>query len=448
MSFEPTRREFLYQSVGLAAATRLGRAAAVTPRIWPGFPLYSQFSPKVPVWCVTPKLQGCLHRFFDTSPVSPSGRYLGVTRLRDETRMPAFGDAADIVVVDLTTGDTEVVAETRGFGTQLGAQVQWGATDQDLFYSDVDTEKWRVFTVHMNPFTRAKRTLNGPMYMVSPNGKQIVSPCLLRTELTQSGYGVVAPPTHLQLNSHADENDGVYLTDVESGQCRLLASFRKIVSALPEALAGPAYTGGAFYGFHAKWNPQGTRLMFILRYRPMQGGVNERTEGTANVCTLSPEGGDICLAFPGKLWRAGGNHPNWAPDGIHITMNFNLYGKGLLFVEYRYDGSDLRALSADIPGSGHPSLHVNGRFLMTDAYTWEPLAFGDGTTPIRWIDLRQNRAEAIIRIGTKPTYAGPMDGLRVDPHPAWDRSQTRVTFNACPKGYRQVFLADMSDLLS
>ena len=173
MSFEPTRREFLYQSVGLAAATRLSPAAAVTPRIWSGFPMYSQFRPKVPVWCVTPKLQGCLHRFFDSSPVSPSGRYLGVTRLRDETRMPAFGDAADIVVVDLTTGDTEVVAQTRGFGTQVGAQVQWGATDQDLFYSDVDTEKWHVFTVHMNPLTRAKRTLNGPLYMVSPNGKQI-----------------------------------------------------------------------------------------------------------------------------------------------------------------------------------------------------------------------------------------------------------------------------------
>jgi hypothetical protein len=42
MSFEPTRREFLYQSVGLAAATRLSRAAAATPRIWSGFPLYSQ----------------------------------------------------------------------------------------------------------------------------------------------------------------------------------------------------------------------------------------------------------------------------------------------------------------------------------------------------------------------------------------------------------------------
>ena len=113
--------------------------------------MYSQFSPKVPVWCVTPKLQGCLHRFFDSSPVSPSGRYLGVTRLRDETRMLVFGDAADIIVWILRPGDTEVVAETRGFGTQVGAQVQWGATDQDLFYSDVDTEKWRVFTVHLNP---------------------------------------------------------------------------------------------------------------------------------------------------------------------------------------------------------------------------------------------------------------------------------------------------------
>jgi hypothetical protein len=34
--------------------------------------------------------------------------------------------------------------------------------------------------------------------------------------------------------------------------------------------------------------------------------------------------------------------------------------------------------------------------------------------------------------------------LRTDPHPAWDRSWTRVTFNACPKGHRQVFVAASS----
>jgi len=37
--------------------------------------------------------------------------------------------------------------------------------------------------------------------------------------------------------------------------------------------------------------------------------------------------------------------------------------------------------------------------------------------------------------------------LRVDPHPAWDRSHTRIAFNACPDGKRRVFVADLADIL-
>ncbi|HRS96487.1 MAG TPA: hypothetical protein P5179_14550, partial [Candidatus Latescibacteria bacterium] len=46
------------------------------------FERYRAFSPAVPIWCITPDgLDRCIHRFYDTSPVSPSGRYVALTRL-------------------------------------------------------------------------------------------------------------------------------------------------------------------------------------------------------------------------------------------------------------------------------------------------------------------------------------------------------------------------------
>ena len=45
------------------------------------FPNYENFSPRVPVWCVTPERPACIHRFFDTSPISPSGRYVALFQL-------------------------------------------------------------------------------------------------------------------------------------------------------------------------------------------------------------------------------------------------------------------------------------------------------------------------------------------------------------------------------
>ena len=51
------------------------------------FPRYTDGQPGVPVWCITPQAHGSIHRFFDTSPLSPSGRFAGLTRLPKENRL-------------------------------------------------------------------------------------------------------------------------------------------------------------------------------------------------------------------------------------------------------------------------------------------------------------------------------------------------------------------------
>lgn len=60
-------------------------------------------------------------------------------------------------------------------------------------------------------------------------------------------------------------DDGIYLTSVETGETRLLISIREAyVRTLPrEELQ--EFDNWEVYGFHSKWNPQGTRIMFSLR---------------------------------------------------------------------------------------------------------------------------------------------------------------------------------------
>ena len=114
------------------------------------FPAYTDYTPDVPVHCVTPQPPGCIHRFYDSSPFSPSGRFIALTRLPFEDRLPGPGDMAEVVCVDLETGEMRTVAETRGWDSQLGAQVQWGRDDRTLLFNDVDTRDWR-------PYRRAAR---------------------------------------------------------------------------------------------------------------------------------------------------------------------------------------------------------------------------------------------------------------------------------------------------
>jgi len=415
----------------------------MSPSLSNSFPEYTDFDPLVPTWCVTPDATGFIHRFFDTSPISPSGRFLALTRFPFEDQLPKPGDLATIVVVDLRTGNHRIIAETRGWDTQLGAQVQWGSDDASLFFNDVDPKSWHPFSIRADPISGRFKKLDGPVYMVSPDGNHLASPCLLRTVRAQTGYGIIAPPEEIPRNKGASTSDGIFITDTVTGKKKLLVSNAEIFEAAIPAFSKDKYAEGDFYGFHVKWNPQGTRLLFVFRWCP-----HDKTRPLLNnVITLNRDGTHIRVALPDAIWSRGGHHPNWHPNGDEITMNLKLNRERLSLVSVRYDGENLRAFSDTIPGSGHPTLHPDARHMVTDVYAHEALAFGDGTTPIRWIDLKQNEEKELLRIRTRPDFSGPKKELRVDPHPAWDRNFTHITFNACPSGKRQVFISDLRNLL-
>lgn len=480
MNASMNRREFLCQSSQLAygaAAFALGARAvsgvgnaAKPPRISDKFPRYSDFDPQVPVYCVTPNLDGCFHRFFNTSPISPSGRYLAVTRLLHEDRLAVPGEEAEVVLVDLQSGETRVLARTRGFDSQLGAQAQWGASDNELFFNDLDERDWHAFGVRMDPLSGKRRELGGPIFEVSRDGRYAASICLARSAITQRGYGVVVPTEVLPWNDGAVSDDGVYLTDTSSGECRLIASFKDIVDACGEkVLPTDTDRGGGYHGHQISWNPQGTRLMLCMAFDYPQPRSRKLPRVEISLITMKPDGSDIQVAMPSRIWRRirRRHHPCWCPDGEDISLNMMLDGKRMSLVTVRYDGEGvspeglrpiagvepnsymsydgrgLKILTTAVEGGGHPSMHPDGRHLVTDAYQGEPCAFTDGTVPIRWIDVVAGTERNLVRIRSLPPYVGPMSALRVDPHPAWDRSYTRVTFNACPDGTRRVYIADM-----
>ena len=57
------------------------------------------------------------------------------------------------------------------------------------------------------------------------------------------------------------------------------------------------------------------------------------------------------------------------------------------------------------------------------------------------------RERDLARVGANPTYTGPNQEFRVDPHPAWDYSFSRIIFNGWAEGSRRVYVADLSSVV-
>ncbi|MFO7946784.1 MAG: hypothetical protein R6V19_08210 [Armatimonadota bacterium] len=412
------------------------------PELSDNFPRYTEYDPDVPVWCITPSIEGCFHRFFDTSPISPSGRYMAVTRMLDESHPPEPGEPAEVVVINLQTGDVELAFETFGWDTQMGAHAQWGASDEQLFFNDMDTATWQPFAMKVDVTTGEAVPLDGTVYMASPDGKYLASSCLLRTGATQAGYGVVAPEEYVPQNHGAADDDGIYVTDTETGEAHLAVSHRQIADALEDHIEPEMAETGNFYGFHVKWSPDGERIQFVWRWLPHD---EDGAMGRA-VVTCRPDGSEIYMAIPFEKWRVRGHHPNWCPDSQRVMMNLTV-DEVMRMIQVRYDGSNWGLLSEELEGSGHPAMHPDMRHIVTDVYEKGRLGWGDGTVPIRLLDLQEETSQNVVRANVAPEHNVENNQLRVDPHPAWDYSHTLVTFNVFVEKSRRVFVADLSELL-
>ncbi len=412
------------------------------------FPRYTQFDPVVPVWCVTPDEGGCFHRFFDTSPISPSGRYLACLRMPDESRLPRVGESADVVLVDLEAGTQKVVYQTCGWDTQMGANINWGASDNELIFNDVDKSNWKPVTVKLDPQTGKAEKFGRGVYHVSPDGTAALCCSLEKMGRTQWGYGVRIPEEEVPVNWELQDDDGLFHTDLQTGEVKLLHSLKDLIEKYVPERERPAIASHCYYGFHSKWAPSGDRILFTVRAVAAPWALRYDNIGTPlmfYIFTMKPDGSDLNLAMDASFWNRRGHHINFAPDGKSLTLNHVLHFDHMRFVQSTLDGSEKHVMTEAVLGSGHPTLHPDGRHILTDCYQHEPMTAGDGTIPLRWVNIESGDEQHIVRINTGEKSGVP--ALRIDAHPAWDPTWKWVTFNGAPDGTRRVFVANMSGLL-
>lgn len=415
------------------------------------FPRYTEYDPKVPVWCLTPDRGACIHRFFDTSPVSPSGRYIALFRFPFEDRSPQPGEKGEVIVIDLDTGVETLVRETAGWEAQLGANINWGADDHALFFNDVDLDTWVPFAWKVDFLRQKHERMSGTVYHASPDGKWLISSNLVNTGRTQPGYGVVVPRENIRRNIGPVSDDGFTLTDTATGRSQMLVSLAELLAKAdpPMMIENP----GAYeiYGFHSKFNPQSDQLMLSVRFFPAAPEAQwnmfkiDHKQVRFAWFTMGLNGGPIHCAVGPEQWEKGGHHGTWFPDGKRISMNLAIDRECLRLVQVNADGSGLRKMRDDVVGSGHPTVLPDGRHVLTDAYGRESVSYGDGTVPIRWIDMETGKEEALARINVNQPH--PISELRIDPHPAWDPTGRYVTINGYVGGTRRVFLMDLQSVL-
>lgn len=370
--------------------------------------------------------------YYDKLLFDPTDRFVVANEVDFEGRSPKADDVIRVGMVDTQDGDKWIeLGTSHAWNWQQGCMLQWvPGTESEVAWNDRDGDH---FVSHiLDVKTGKKRTLPHPFYTLSPDSRWGVAPDFRRLNDTRPGYGYAGLPDPNAAQG-APDNAGIWRMDMRTGEQKLIFSFADAVK-IPQVGGFP---DGAKHWFnHLLFNTDGSRFVFLHRWRaPGQGGWLTR------MFSIDPDGRNPYLLIPsGKVshfvWRdakhvtAYAGHPQtgqWCVCCFEDrTDKFEIIGEGVLnkggdgHCTYIPGTRDQWVLNDSYPDKQrlqHPHLyHIP---------TGRRVALGDFLSPKQ--------------------YGGEW---RCDMHPCTSRNGKWVSIDSPHNGGRQVYLIDISDIIS
>jgi hypothetical protein len=403
------RRRFLQTAGGLLAVPALRTAE-------PAFP---------PARAVT---KGPKHHFFgyyDKTPWDKSGRYLLAMEIDFNDRQPVAGEALTLGMVDLKDNNRYLPFDkTLAWSWQQGTMLQWlgSAPDREVIYNSVADGKY-VATVR-DVHSGKTRTLNRPVYGVSPDGKQAVTLDFDRLQRLRPGYGYCALPEEYR-DEAAPKNAGIYHVDVASGKDRLIIPIRWAAGNKPDE----RFTPDSHHWFnHLVFNPSGTHFIFLHRWKK----PDARTWFT-RLYVAAADGSERRL-----VWDHGMvSHFDWRDDHSILAWARDEKKHDRFFVhDLKTDKREV--FSGDfLTRDGHCSYSPDRKWVLNDTYPDEKRL-----QTLMLVRVSDGKRIDIGKFHLPPKLTGP---FRCDLHPRWNRDGTQVCIDSGHEATRQVYVLDVSE---
>jgi len=293
--------------------------------------------------------------YYDKLQFDPSCRYVLGMEVDFEHRSPKSDDVISIGMVDLKDDDRWIkLGKSSTWCWQQGCMLQWlpGSKNEIIFNDRQDNR----FVCHiLDVHSRKKRTLAHPFYTISADGRTAFAPDFRRIQDMRPGYGYAGPPDPYT-NDPAPKNSGIFRLDLVTGKQELIISIAD-VAKIPNPNAD--LTGAKHYFNHLLFNPDGSRFIFLHRWR-----IKGRRSFGTRMLTAKPDGSDIQVVDDyGRtshfIWRDTRHILAWAWHPSH----------GNAFYLYEDDTRKVEVVGKGImTQNGHCSYLPGNKWILNDTY--------------------------------------------------------------------------------
>lgn len=309
---------------------------------------------------IRPITSGPQHHWFgyyDKLQFDPSNRYVLGMEVDFEHRSPQPDDQITIGMIDLHDGDRWIeLGNTKAWCWQQGCMLQWipGSSSEIIWNARQDDR----FVCHiLDVHSGVKRTVDYPIYTISPNGQTAIGTDFRRINHMRPGYGYAGIPDPNQ-DLLAPADTGIYGVDLATGGAAHLITIAE-VAAIPYRHGD--ISQAKHYFNHLLFNTDGSRFIFLHRWRFGEGGFHTR------MMTAAADGSDIRVVDDfGKtshfIWRDPETILAWSWHPSHESA-FYLY-QDVDIAEKQVDviGKDIMTLN------GHCTYLAGNEWILNDCY--------------------------------------------------------------------------------
>jgi len=371
--------------------------------------------------------------YYDKFPWSGSGRYLVGLETDFMDRPPTPEDRATIGLID-TEADNQwtPLTQTAAFNWQQGAMIHWLGTAPARLFIHNDAEDDHFVSRVRDVSSGDVRTLPQPVYAVSRDGTQAVTPNFARIHRTRPGYGYCALPDPNESDLCPD-NDGIWWMDLATGESKFIISLAQIA----EICHQDCMDGAEHWFNHLQFNHDGKRFIFLHRWKAPGAHGSRWTR----MFTAAPDGSDICCLSDHDMV----SHFDWR-DPAHIIAWARRFDRGVEKLDRYYLYTD-QSDEIDVIGEGvlttdgHCSYSPDRRWLLTDTYP-------DSQDHKRTLILYHPENNQRIDIGRFYSPSELQGEIRCDLHPRWSRDGKKVCFDSMHEGPRQIYVVDVGEIVA
>ncbi|MBQ2986759.1 MAG: hypothetical protein IJE23_04680 [Tyzzerella sp.] len=362
--------------------------------------------------------------YYDLQPMDTTGRYHLTHRVKFMDRLPEPADIAELGAIDMESGEFVKWSETTAWNFQQGAMLRWYKDDEHIVYNVFDGARYR--TEIKNIVTRDVRRLPMAFADISTDGRYAVCINFPRIYDFRPGYGYSGVEDIYQhVNAPAD--DGVWLMNMESGECRLIISYEQMKTRFPQ----PPYSEGKLLVNHITFNPMGNRFLFLLRNFPAEGQKWNTMLLTSDLQGNMYKLTDYCV----------NSHYHWKNDREILIVTSAKTDNSIYCLYLLEDLTDrVECLPEPNPITDiHCLYSPDRRYILGDGYP-----NSNGKRTLWLIDTETNE---IIRAVDSQTVIPDCIDIRCDLHARWTRDGQYVTFDSTHTGKRTICMISLEDML-